>query len=279
MILKERKIEKTYNRPQINIAGRFLRSANVQTHAHDFTELILVTQGHCTIQAQNKVLTGNTGTIFVIPPNTPHLQSENEIVGTSYIGFSYGPDSFDLNFRTIYLKNEPYIIRWVDDVIDLHTVIYDNKRYSQEVSGILRSILSRLSNIEHHQKTATIMHPKLRRAIEIIQEKFTQPLNLEQLSETLDLSSSYLGTLFNKHLGCGPIAYQQKLRMQFARKNLLNPYMTVTQVSQMCGYEDVNFFTRLFKKNYNISPGKWRDQFSESDKKILTANMENETII
>lgn len=270
---RNREITINYNRPQINFAGRFFTKMDIYAHSHNFTELILVTQGTCAIKTDKKTLIGYTGDIFVIPPNILHNQIENKLVGTSYVGFTHGPSDFELSFRIIPLTNEMYITRWIEDIVDLHQLVYDGKDYSEETSGLLRSILKRLIHIEHHHKTSSIIPPKLRNAMSIIQENITEPITVEELSSAVDLSTSYLHALFKKHMSISPIAYQQKLRMQLARKYLLNPHMTVKQVAMLCGYDDVNFFNRLFKHIYKISPGKWRKQFRDSNNFITDVNI------
>jgi AraC-like DNA-binding protein len=81
----------------------------------------------------------------------------------------------------------------------------------------------------------------------------------------VDLSESHLSSLFRKYIGDAPIKYQQKQRMRLACRYLLDPYLTVGQAAKQCGYEDINFFIRIFRKNYNLSPGKWRKQFSSAE--------------
>jgi AraC-like DNA-binding protein len=262
-----------FSLPTIYPAGRRFAATNVRAHAHDFTELILVTQGECLVkietdspQPDEKSLVVEPGNLLVIPPHLSHTQIEKDYVGTSYIGFFHDPEVFDSSFRVISLKNEIYVSRWIDDIIDLHTIIRENNPYASIVVGLLQAVTERLKQIEEQQKTAVMMHPLVQKSIEMIHEKLTEIISVEEIAESVDLSSSYLTKLFKKHLGCGPIQYQQQQRMHLACRYLLNPYVTVKQVAAKCGYDNVNFFIRLFKKNYKISPGKWRKKFF--DKKI-----------
>lgn len=151
MGIQLRHIEKIYDQPQVTLSGRFLKYIDIPSHAHTFTELMLITQGNCILKAGKSLLEGHPGDLFVIPPKLSHVQFVNELVGSSFIGFDYEAEDFDLSFRVISLKNEIYITRWIDNIVDLNTIIYDNKQYSEEVSCILKAILSRLNRFERHQ--------------------------------------------------------------------------------------------------------------------------------
>ena len=249
--------------PLISTTGHRLANNSVKSHAHDYTELIMVTQGGCKIQTENTELSGSAGDLFVIPPELSHSQPEIDLVGTSYIGFYHPKNYFDFSFRVISLKNELYIPRWLDDLIDLHTQAIDNILYEELAVGILHSILMRIKQVEHHLRSIESMNPILVKATEKIHSNLTQVISVEDIAESANISSSYLTKLFKIHLNCSPMHYQQKLRMQLACRHLLNPYYTVKQISKKCGYDNVNLFIRLFKKNYKTSPGAWRKQFTE----------------
>jgi AraC-like DNA-binding protein len=254
----------------LTTTGHRLANTNVKWHAHDYTELILVTQGKCIIQSEEKTLIGTPGDLFVIPPHLSHFQPEKELIGTSYLGFYHNEKDFDSSFRVISVKNDMYITRWLQDIIDLHNVILDIIPYTQIVIGLLNSVIVKLKQIEEHLETAQSIPPKLKKAIETIQNNIVNTISVEQIAASADISASYLTKLFAKYLNCSPIQYQQKLRMQLACKYLLNPYMTTKQTAKKCGYDNINLFIRIFRKHYKTSPGKWREQFSEKFHKKLS---------
>lgn len=253
-------------------AGRRLANTSVRAHGHDFTELILVTQGQCLVKIEvksgrkmkEKNIEVFPGDLLIIPPHLSHTQIEKGYVGTSYIGFEHKPEAFNCRFRVVCVKNDLYIARWMDDIIDLHTTIHNNEQNSAIAASLLKAVATRIEQIEHHQKDVLMIHPAVQKSIEFIHSQLTKTISVDQISEHADMSSSYLTKLFKQTFGCGPIHYQQQQRMHLACRHLLNPYITVTQVAQKCGYGNVNFFIRVFKQNYKISPSKWRQSFAEN---------------
>ena len=92
-----------------------------------------------------------------------------------------------------------------------------------------------------------------------------QPIDVPALAAQSHVSTSHLTALFRRKFRCGPLRYHQNLRMSLARRLLLNPYLSIGEIAQNCGYEDVNYFVRLFRKRHEVPPAKWRqDRQSET---------------
>ena len=51
--------------------------------------------------------------------------------------------------------------------------------------------------------------------------------------------------------------------MQAAKQLLLNPYSNISEVAALCGFEDMHYFTRVFKKFYGMPPGEFRNNPTE----------------
>ena len=67
---------------------------------------------------------------------------------------------------------------------------------------------------------------------------------------------------FKAATGETPINYIQQLRINAARHLLENDLKTVREVCRKIGYEDLNFFRKLFKRYTGLTPTTYRDRFS-----------------
>ncbi|GHV61746.1 hypothetical protein AGMMS49587_06710 [Spirochaetia bacterium] len=76
----------------------------------------------------------------------------------------------------------------------------------------------------------------------------------------MHLSRSHFTRLFSKEMGMSPRMYLEDLRLKMAMDILFEKTATVKETAARCGIYDVNYFCRLFKKRYGISPGKYKDQ-------------------
>ena len=60
-----------------------------------------------------------------------------------------------------------------------------------------------------------------------------------------------------------PGAYIQTLRMSAAKELLENGNSSIQTVSSKIGYEDIGFFRNLFKRHTGMTPGDYRERFSQ----------------
>ncbi|GHI01071.1 response regulator transcription factor [Neobacillus kokaensis] len=81
-------------------------------------------------------------------------------------------------------------------------------------------------------------------------------IGLNSIAEYLHVNPSYLSRIFKKETGITVIEYLTKIRMENARKLLMNGCKNIQFVSEMTGYNDPHYFSRCFKKYYKVPPSK-----------------------
>lgn len=102
------------------------------------------------------------------------------------------------------------------------------------------------------QKLAHIR--KLEKARTAIQENFKSELSVEELASSIDLSVSYFRKLFHEAYGCSPMQYIINLRIEHAKDLLQSGEANVTEAAQQSGFEDIYYFSTLFKKKTGSTP-------------------------
>ncbi len=81
----------------------------------------------------------------------------------------------------------------------------------------------------------------------------------EKLHGLSGLSYSYFNKLFNDKYGMPPVKYVTRLKIKRACELLISGTFTITQVSEMCGFENVYYFSNVFAKNMGMPPGKFKN--------------------
>ena len=97
-----------------------------------------------------------------------------------------------------------------------------------------------------------------------LQEHMGEDVSLGVLSEEFHLNPQYISQLFKSEIGVGFLAYLTGIRMERAKKLLLTTDLPVAEVSEQCGYGDYRVFTKVFKKNENVTPSQYRRDFREN---------------
>lgn len=245
--------------PVVLRAARIIRS-NVPFHQHPGTELVLVTHGMCQVEVDDQILEGSKGTLFVLPAKIPHNQIANNI-HTLCIVFLADNIIFDETPRTIQINETSKICRWIEDLVELY--VPGEKATNRTLDGLLLAVTESLRHLEQQDREQAMLHPALEKACDYIKNNLTDSLNLSSLAKSVYVSNSHLSSLFKQSFGCGAVRYQQNLRMKKARELLTNPFLSIQSIAERCGYEDSNYFIRLFRQHHGIPPKKWRAHYQD----------------
>ena len=94
--------------------------------------------------------------------------------------------------------------------------------------------------------------------IEYIRSNIRETIHLKDLSDKACMSTTSFYRYFKRELGMSPIEYILNEKIKYAKKLLSNPNVQVNEVSYATGFEDCNYFIRLFKKYEGITPKQYQ---------------------
>ncbi len=95
-------------------------------------------------------------------------------------------------------------------------------------------------------------------AVTSIRFTIDQPLNLNHIADTLGVHPSYLSRTFKKELGMTLTAYINTLRIEEAKYMLDYSNESVTEIASSVGYNDPNYFSKVFMKLEHVTPHEYR---------------------
>jgi transcriptional regulator GlxA family with amidase domain len=108
-------------------------------------------------------------------------------------------------------------------------------------------------------------HPKVKRAILLMEQHVGRAVPLEELASRLDVSARQLERLFKADTGASPQAYAKRLRLRTAAWLLTHSDKSVATIASTCGFADASHLGREFRKKYGLSPAAFREQGSVTD--------------
>ena len=91
-----------------------------------------------------------------------------------------------------------------------------------------------------------------------IKENLAEKLTLEDAAEHVSLSKSYFCRILKDELGYTVTEYVNHLRVERAKLYLRDSTMSIADIAYAVGFDDQSYFTRIFKKLTNVSPGQYR---------------------
>lgn len=96
--------------------------------------------------------------------------------------------------------------------------------------------------------------------ITLVQYDLTADLSLKTISEQLSVNSSYLSNLFHQEYGCTLTEFINRQRIGHGILLLQTSSRSVQEIALECGFQDVNYFIKLFKKQTGFTPNLYRKQ-------------------
>lgn len=147
----------------------------------------------------------------------------------------------------------------INQVIEDESNIYDTIIRFQNADELyvwMRGFLT--ASVEALKSRNSPSSPSITRAIAYIEENFAQDISLKTMAYELNINAAYLGQLIKAKTGQRFSVYLHKIRIENAKKMLLETTLPVSRISRQCGYSNDGYFYSIFKKYTGQTPSQFR---------------------
>ncbi len=135
---------------------------------------------------------------------------------------------------------------------------FASARTSSELDKIQKEMLIRLTQAVQDTKHMAQYSPVIRDVLNYISINYTQDISLHELSDRNHVSEEHLSRLFKKELGVPLTTYIRDLRTKKAAELLKTSKLSIAEIAMYVGYPDSNYFVKVFKKRYGMTPSTYR---------------------
>ena len=126
---------------------------------------------------------------------------------------------------------------------------------------ILFQIASRPQNMSIATEHDLPHNPLVASAIEYIRNNIDKKLLIEDVCHAVCSNGSTLNFNFRRELDTSVNQFIMSERMRRARSLLVGTTYSISQIAEKCGFDNVYYFSNVFKKAYGVSPNKYRSHF------------------
>lgn len=259
-------------------------------HQHHFIELIYVYSGQCRQIINDVPVVMNTGDICIIGPNVRHsleAAGENDIIINCLMSTDYLKDvllgrlsgyDFLANFfiRATYQKEvgSEYLLFCADQsekigqlMNDLLCEVFDSSFWSNEViTSYLVLVMSELlSSVKKDIEPIHPSEPQVNFAdiIYYIQKNCNE-VTLSSAAAEFHFHPNHLSLMLKRLTGSHFTSLLHEARLTKASLLLNNSNIAITEIAHTVGYQNMNFFYRLFKKQFGNTPAEYRKKSKTS---------------
>lgn len=117
--------------------------------------------------------------------------------------------------------------------------------------------------ITEHLSTNTLAvnDPKLIQVVEYLRQHAFESIAMDDLAKSIPMARRSLERRFKQAFNRSPLDEIRRLRVDRARKLLIETDMPMQLIAEACGYATYNYLTHVFKQNTGINPSQYRNQF------------------
>lgn len=208
--------------------------------------------GERTFNFDNKKLKVEGNTIVYFPKSSNYTISEK-----------IPCDCYAINFEMPHgVTFEPFSFKVKNITSYLESFRQAQKMQAHKSAGYSSKIKSDLYNIIYHMQYEYNLPYSTCKSIEpaidyIHANYYKESINVEHLASLCGISAVHLRNTFIKKFAMSPIKYINHLKMARAKELLSSQFYTVSQVCFLSGYNDESYFSREFKKAFNVTPGEY----------------------
>ena len=151
-----------------------------------------------------------------------------------------------------------------------------NSYYLQSKLYEFFSVLTRDLEVESAKEVHS-QNIYVRCAIQYIQNYYSSGLQVTDIAKYLNVDRSYLYTLFKENLGVSPKQFLDQFQVSRAKEELMLTNSTIGHIAHVCGFQDTQRFTKVFKAQTGLTPSAYRKESrKESFEKLASGQEELE---
>lgn len=146
---------------------------------------------------------------------------------------------------------------YIDQISGNYARMIEQCRTEKEISEIPPYMIRSYCNLVEKRSLSAYSEP-IRRILVTIDASLAADLSLKRFAEELFLNTSYLSSLFKKEVGMNLTDYVNHCRLGYAKKLLKSTTLSIQSIALQCGFSDIHYFTRLFRRENGVTPREWR---------------------
>lgn len=230
-------------------------------------QLIYVTKGQGVFvsmsQKQTEIKAGNMQLLF---PSEWHSYYPHSDTGWNEYWIGFKSAAMDDRVRNnFFTRQQPiFEVGYQEEIVRLYqeamsVATAQNAGYQQILGGIVDLLLGYAYAYDKHPVSEELpVATQINGAEILMREQFANGITAEQVATQMNMGYSWFRHLFKKFSGFAPNQYILKLKISKAKSLLVNTDMIIKEIAYKCGFENIEYFCRIFKKKEGVTPTRYR---------------------
>ena len=188
----------------------------------------------------------HSGQFVILPPNTYYEYQNLNHSHVDYYWVHFTGNSADNILRTFHRLFDEFL--QPDDLFEL------------SCSAHLTTLCTRFSRAVKGAFSPNSKSRLLAKSLQHMMLHYNESLTIPELADRANMSCGYFRLLFREVTGITPSEYITRLRLKNACMLLYQTNIPIGEIAAQVGYADQLYFSRIFRKNYGVSPSEYRNK-------------------
>lgn len=252
-------------------------------HWHDELELFLVSEGSAVVSADSHQYHLQSGDGMFINSAVLHEVSADSTACCRLHSMTFHPRLVGGSIDSIYWQEylqplmsdtglsslllQPHIF-WQKELLNSIEAVWHACR--EETPGYEFSVREQLSKAVYllcssrhtpsHAPSEKSLRDssRMKQMLECIHSRYGETLTLSQIAASASISESEALRCFHSTIHASPIQYVKQYRLECACRLLTSSNEKIILISQKCGFQDMSYFSKIFREMYGCTPSKYR---------------------
>lgn len=241
-------------------------------HWHTECEIIRILDGEFELTINNEKFLATKGDIVFIHDGMFHGGTPHNCIYECVV--------FDMN---ILLKQNHVCTKHIQNIVNQKKIIYPLlSKHSKKVKSCCNTLFESIKNkgngyeffiqgslyyligiilnnrlYEDKINNTKITQEKIlnfKNVLSLIETEYQSPITLDNLSKSAGMTPKYFCKFFYQMTGKTPIEYLNYYRVECSCYQLITTNYSITEIALNCGFNDVSYFIKIFKKYKNTTP-------------------------
>lgn len=252
----------------------FHKSYDMSSHSHDGCEIMYVSSGECKIEINSAIYILKENEFVFIDEYIPHSLYVEPNKGCKMLNIEFACNNhnkdFAMDIDSLAEQDKSFskFINRGEDVFfssdnnglgvalkDLILEITKNSVNTYMTKIMMERVFIELGRCEVKINKG---YTYVNKAFKFIQSNYYEDLNVMIIAKEAQINKSYLQELFNEVFGCSVMEYVGRVRLDYAKRLLINTDKPVTDIGFDIGFNSRQNFALSFKRSFKISPMQFR---------------------
>lgn len=254
-------------------------------HQHQHIEIMYVLSSSCLIELEDRTIPLQKGQFIILDAGKSHRLIVEEQLTCRMLNIEFTFNQNDSNllpfglmvasdqiFEEMLLTPFDYLV--LNDNEDILLAlkqlirIYDNEGWGNSLykQSLYFQLLRNLSRLwkEHQTSLPSSTQGHIKLALEYIHHYYDQDIKASTIAKEININENYLQRIFKKQMKVTIVEYLLVIRMKKAKMLLETSDLPIIEISDYIGINSRQYFSKLFKKYYGLSPKEYRLNFQST---------------